>query len=236
MESVPVRCPACGRDHAYSAPAYPCPCGEPTAPPLLRGAPAVRVVHRSWNDAWVTVRCASCAREDQWPQPELCCPCGTVLRLPVRPAATAPVRADPVSPAHIPLPRTAARPRPAFRPTAIRTGHDAVDAAGRYLTWLGYCGVGRPAADPAPGIDLRGDGVVACVDSTTRPAALRAVETLWLNALGASAAGVFFSLSGYAADARARADGVGLPLFVLDPAGAPRPVNGPADELAGAGA
>lgn len=236
MESVPVRCPACGRDHAYSAPAYPCPCGEPTAPPLLRGAPAVRVVHRSWNDAWVTVRCASCAREDQWPQPELCCPCGTVLRLPVRPAAAAPARAVPVSPAHIPLPRTAARPRPAFRPMTIRTAHDAVNAAGRYLTWLGYRGVGRPGADPAPGIDLRGEGVVAGVDSTARPAALRAVETLWLNALGASAAGVFFSLAGYAADARARADGVGLPLFVLDPAGTPRPANGPADELAGAGA
>ncbi|MBT2901138.1 hypothetical protein HET64_32040, partial [Streptomyces sp. McG3] len=98
MESVPVRCPVCGRDHAYSTPAYPCPCGTPTAPPLLRDAPAVLVTHRSWNDAWVTVRCASCARENQWPQPELCCPCGTVLRIPVRPVAAAPAPASPVSP------------------------------------------------------------------------------------------------------------------------------------------
>ncbi|MFJ6888800.1 hypothetical protein ACIQRC_28675 [Streptomyces californicus] len=236
MESVPVRCPACGRDHAYSTPAYPCPCGEPTAPPLLRGAPAVRVAHRSWNDVWVTVRCASCAREDQWPQPELCCPCGSVLRIPVRPVATAAARAEPVLPAHIPLPRTAAHPRPAFRPVTIRTGDDAVTAAGRYLTWLGYRDVGRPGAGPVSGIDLRGDGVIAHVDSRTRPAALRAVETLWLNALGASAAGVFFSLAGYAEDARACADGVGLPLFVLDLTGTPQPVNGPADELVSTGA
>ncbi|MFJ2024760.1 hypothetical protein ACIODW_13275 [Streptomyces sp. NPDC087897] len=236
MESVPVRCPACGRDHTYSAPAYPCPCGEPTAPPLLRGAPAVRVTRRSWNDTWVTVRCASCAREDQWPRPELCCPCGTVLRIPVRTAATATAPPEPAAPAHIPLPRTAAHPRPAFHPVTIRTGHDAVSAAGLYLAWLGYRDVGRPGAGPASGIDLRGDGVVARVDSRTHPVPLRAVETLWLDALGASAAGVFFSLAGYAADALARADGVGLPLFVLDLTGTPRPVNGPADDLVGTGA
>ncbi|MFD0424514.1 hypothetical protein [Streptomyces parvus] len=236
MESVPVRCPVCSRDHAYSTPAYPCPCGMPTTPPLLRDAPAVRVGHRSWNDVWVTVRCSSCAREDQWPQPELCCPCGTVLRIPVRPVAAAPSPASPVSPAHIPLPRTAAHPRPTFRPMTIRTGHDAVSAAGLYLTWLGFRDVGRPGAGPASGIDLRGDGVIAQVDSSTRPATLRAVETLWLNALGTSAAGVFFSLAGYAADARARADGVGLPLFVIDLTGTPQPVNSPADELVSTGA
>lgn len=231
VESVPVRCPVCGRDHAYSAPAYPCPCGAPTAPPLLRDAPAALVAHRSWSDAWVTVRCTSCARENQWPQPELCCPCGTILRIPVRPADAAPD-----SPAHIPLPRTAARPRPVFRPMAIRPGHDAVSAAGRYLTWLGFHGVGRPGAGPAAGIDLRADGLIARVDSSTRPTTLRAVETLWLNALGASATGVFFSLAGYAPDARAGADGVGLPLFVMELTGTAQPVNGPADELVSTGA
>lgn len=87
VESVPVRCPACRRDHAYSPPAYPCPCGTPTAPPLLPGAQVVPITHRTWNDDWVTVRCPACGRRDQWPQPELCCPCGTVLRVPVRPVA-----------------------------------------------------------------------------------------------------------------------------------------------------
>ncbi|MFH8515501.1 hypothetical protein ACH4CE_10370 [Streptomyces gelaticus] len=51
-----------------------------------------------------------------------------------------------------------------------------------------------------------------------------------------SATSVFFSLPGYAPDAAARADGLGMPLFVLDRAGTPRPVNSPADELLSTGA
>ncbi|WP_411081279.1 hypothetical protein [Streptomyces sp. cmx-18-6] len=236
MESVPVRCPVCCRDHAYVAPAYPCPCGAPTAPPLLDDAPPIRVTRRTWDEDWVTVRCASCEREDQWPQPELCCPCGTLLRIPVRPVGEPEPPPGPVAPAHIPLPRTAAHPRPSFRPRTIRTGHDAVSAAALYLTWLGYREVARPPIRHAAGIDLRATGLVAQVDASTRPVPLRAVECLWLNALGASAAGVFFALAGYEADARARADGVGLPLFVMDLTGAPQPVNSPADELVSTGA
>lgn len=144
--------------------------------------------------------------------------------------------AGPVTPAHIPLPRTAAHPRPSFRPRTIRTGHDAVSAAALYLTWLGYREVARVRVRTAGGIDLRATGLVAQIDATTRPVELRAVECLWLNALGASAAGVFFSLAGYGAEARARADGVGLPLFVMDLTGAPQPVNSPADELVSTGA
>ncbi|MGA5000389.1 hypothetical protein ACPCB7_20445 [Streptomyces arboris] len=240
MTSVPVRCPVCSRDHAYVAPAYPCPCGAPTAPPLLPGAPPLQVTRRTWDEDWVTVRCTACDRRDQWPQPELCCPCGALLRIPVRPVdEPAPDSAPPpgpVAPAHIPLPRTAAHPRPSFRPRTIRTGHDAVSAAALYLTWLGYREVARPRVRTAGGIDLRATGLVAQVDATTRPVELRAVECLWLNALGASAAGVFFSLAGYTAEARARADGVGLPLFVMDLTGAPQPVNSPADELVSTGA
>ncbi|MEI7032612.1 hypothetical protein [Streptomyces pratensis] len=230
MESVPVRCSVCGRGHAYRAPACPCPCGVPSAPPLTPGAPAVRVTQRSWNDAWVLVRCTACDRVNEWPQPEPCCPCGSVLRIAVRPPSGRP----PGAPAHIPLPRTAARPRPAFAPVPIRTGQDAVEAAGLYLAWLGYGRVGRPGA--GPGVDLRADGLVARVETGALPVGPRAVECLWLSALGASATGVFFSLAGYAAPARARADGVGLPLFVMDLTGLPQPVNGPADELVSTGA
>ncbi|MGW2084961.1 hypothetical protein [Streptomyces sp. NPDC001880] len=241
MESVPVRCPACGRDHAYRPSAYPCPCGAPTAPPVLRGAPAVPITHRTWNDDWVAVCCPACGRLDQWPQPELCCPCGTVLRIPVRPAAAdgAPApedRTPPAGPTHIPLPRTAPAPRTAFRAVAIRGAGDALATAARYLSWLGYRDVVRPP-EPAPDrIDLRAAGLVAQVDTVTRPTTLRDVECLWLHALSASATGVFFSLPGYAPEATARADGLGMPLFVLDPAGTPRPVNSPADELLSTGA
>ncbi|MEU1213037.1 hypothetical protein ACFYSH_12510 [Streptomyces sp. NPDC005791] len=240
MESVPVRCPVCRRDHAYITPVYPCPCGSPTAPPLMRGAPAVLITHRTWNDDWVRVRCHSCGRRDQWPHPELCCPCGAVLRIPVRPVATRgtappPAAADPPGPSHIPLPRTAAHPRPSFRPLVIRTARDAVNTAALYLRWLGFSDVVQPEVRPGFRIDLRAAGIIAQVDATTRPTALRDVECLWLNALHASVSSVLFSLAGYTDEARSRADGLAIPLFVLDLTGPPQPVNGAADELVSVG-
>ncbi|MGF1340305.1 hypothetical protein ACQSMD_09290 [Streptomyces flavovirens] len=236
MESVPVRCPVCRRDHAYITPVYPCPCGAPTAPPLLRGAPAEPITHRTWTDDWVSVRCHSCGRRDQWPHPELCCPCGAVLRIPVRAVATrGGAAARPVAPAHIPLPRTAAHPRPPFRPLVIRTSRDAVSAAALYLTWLGYRDVVQPEVRPLSRIDLRADGLIAQVDSTTRPTTLRDVECLWLNALNSEVTSVFFSLAGYADDARSRGDGLAIPLFVMDLTGTPQPVNSPAEELVSTG-
>lgn len=84
-ESVPVRCPECQRTQAYAAPAFPCACGSPVAPPVTAGATAEPITHRNWTDEWVTVRCGACGREDDWPHPELGCACGTVLRVPVRP-------------------------------------------------------------------------------------------------------------------------------------------------------
>ncbi|MET9801131.1 hypothetical protein [Streptomyces sp. NPDC006368] len=260
-ENVPVRCPACRRAHAYAPPVYPCACGAPVVPPVLRGAPAEPIVHRTWTDAWVTVRCTACGRQGQWPQPELGCPCGTVLRVPVRPvssavppggrtgsgpssgptAATTGVSTVP-APAHIPLPRTAAVPRPSFTPVTIRTARDAVTAAALYLRWLGFRDVVQPEEPAAPstlaamGIDLRGPGLIAQVDPTTRPVSLRAVECLWLNGLAATAVSVHFSLAGYEETARARADGLRLPLFVMDLTGTPQPVNSAADELVARGA
>lgn len=240
IESVPVRCPACRRDHLYAPPVYPCACGAPLAPPLLRGAPPEPITHRTWTDDWVTVRCPFCERQDQWPQPELGCACGTVLRILVRPVsapapdcgqAAATARPDAPGPAHLPLPPTATAARPVFRPVTIRTARDAVTAAAMYLRWLGFKDVVQPEVRPVSGIDLRGEGVVAQVDPSTRPTGLRDIECLWLNGLSASAQSVFFSLAGYADDARARADRLGIPLFVMDLTGCPQPVNAPADEL-----
>ncbi|MEU0665685.1 hypothetical protein ABZ508_26365 [Streptomyces lavendulocolor] len=262
-ENVPVRCPACRRTHGYAPPVYPCPCGAPVVPPLLRGAPAEPITHRTWTDEWVTVRCGQCGRRDQWPQPELGCPCGTVLRVPVRPVTAVPQQPSPTAgsgppgpppastasttgvstvPAHIPLPRTAAVPRPSFRPVTIRTARDAVTTAALYLRWLGFRDVVQPedhsgtATGGGFGVDLRGPGLVAQVDPTTRPTSLRAVECLWLTGLAASATSVSFSLAGYEDRARARADRLRLPLFVMDLTGTPQPVNGAADELVARGA
>ncbi|GGY38966.1 hypothetical protein [Streptomyces xanthochromogenes] len=243
-DGVPLRCPACRRDHVYVPPAYPCACGTPLAPPIQRGATPSPITHRTWTDTWVTVRCRACGRQSQWPQPELGCSCGAVLRVPVRPV-TAPTGAKAAGHRQ---PRAGDRPpgggdrpteapaRAAFRPLTIRTARDAVTAAGLYLTWLGFGDVLHAEPPPASGIDLRGRDLVAQVDPTTRPASLKAVECLWLHAMTTSARSVHFSLAGYAPDARRRADELGVPLFVLDLTGTPQPVNGAARKLVSAGA
>ncbi|MGQ4376312.1 hypothetical protein ACN6K9_006603 [Streptomyces sp. SAS_267] len=320
-ESVPVRCPACRREHLYAAPSYPCVCGSPVTAPLDRRAEPAPITHRAWDDEWTTVRCDACGRESQWPHPELGCTCGTTLRIPLRAAGAArparppnptdltpsrpephgadltPSRPEPRGEGEDPVasgeregkagtgaPRATLRPRkpgrdagagpprgggrngdhaeadasrdtarggdqgagtdggrgadegaragrPAFRPVTIRTARDAVTAAALYLGWLGYRDIRRADQRPPSGIGLAARGILAQVDPTVRPASLRDVECLWLTAMTESADCVFFSLAGYAEDARARADTLGVPLFVLDLTGTPQPVNSPADAL-----
>lgn len=236
-ESVPVQCPACRREHSFSPPTFPCACGAPLTLPVLRGADAAPLGHPTWEDSWVAVRCASCARVDHWPQPELGCACGAVLRLPVAEASLphGPVvlaedgdSMEPASPCD--------DPRPAFQPVTIRTSRDAVTAAGLYLKWLGFTDLIRSGERPASGIDIRGSGVVAQVDPTTSPSRVRDIECLWLHGLNTSSLPVFFSLAGYANNARARADELSVPLFVMDLTGTPQPVNDAADELLRTGA
>ncbi|MET9574791.1 hypothetical protein ABZY30_04395 [Streptomyces massasporeus] len=269
-ETVPVRCPACRREHRYTAPAYPCACGAPVAPRLDRDGSATPVSHRVWQDDWVTVRCGSCGRRGEWPRPEVGCACGVVLRLAVvaergatgRAAAgdgsgtaaaqgpetdqdgTAAAQGNQQGSTHQPdRPRDDAAvaaeappARPPFLSVTIRTARDAVTATALYLRWLGYRGVRRADQRPPSGIGLAARGVVAQVDPAVRPATLRDVECLWLTAMTESADCLYFSLSGYADDARARADALGVPLFVLDLTGTPRPVNAPAETLAATGA
>ncbi|MFF7359287.1 hypothetical protein [Streptomyces sp. NPDC008125] len=254
MEPAHVRCPACLRDHAFVIPVYSCPCGAPTALRTVRGAPAAVITRRVWADCWITARCAACGRDDQWPQPELGCACGTVLRVPVRtepptasepetgtdPGAAGGPHAEPEAgagpPAHIPLPRTAPPPRPPFRPAPVRTARDAVTAAGQYLGWLGFQRVVQPLERPASRVDLRADGALAQVETSTCPTGVREIECLWLNALSASVSGIFFSLAGYEEAAVRRADLVAMPLFSMDLTGTPQPVNGAAEDLLGTGA
>ncbi|MDW4908685.1 hypothetical protein RB628_25940 [Streptomyces sp. ADMS] len=244
-ESVPVRCPACLREHLYAAPSYPCACGAPVSPSLDQRATATAVTHRVWDEQWVTVRCTACGRRDQWPHPELGCPCGTVLRIPVTRSApdTQPTAAQatdtqpPPGTAKLPAalrtprPRSTARPRRAFQPVTIRTARDAVTAAALYLRWLGYQDIRRADQRPPSGVGLAARGVLAQVDPTVSPASPRDIECLWLTAMTESSDCVYFSLAGYEDEARVRADTLGIPLFVLDLTGTPQPVNSPADDL-----
>ncbi|MFH8366766.1 hypothetical protein [Streptomyces sp. NPDC018031] len=230
--SVTVRCPVCRHEQSFAPPTFPCSCGAPvTLPVPPDGTPEV-LAHRTWEDCWVLVGCPTCARRAHWPQPELGCPCGTVIRVPVtpspEPASEGTASGTPESAAP-----GAAEPlrRPAFRPVTIRTSRDAVNAAAQYLRWLGFGGLRHPENRSMTGVDLRGDGLVAQVDPTTHPTTVREVECLFLTALRDSVSAVFFSLAGYARDARRRADELRLPLFVMDLTGTPQPVNDPADEL-----
>ncbi|NBM19902.1 hypothetical protein [Streptomyces sp. GC420] len=241
-ESVPVRCPACRREHSYTPQAFPCPCGAPVTLALAPGARLSEITHRTWEDSWVTVCCGACGREAQWPRPEVGCPCGIVLGVPVRrtespapPETPAPEPGD-GRPEHIPLPRTAVPPRPAFRPVTIRTSRDAVTAAALYLKWLGFRNLQRFEAYATSGVGLRGPGLVAQVDPSTTPTGVKEIECLWLSGLHASGRGVFFSLAGYGQQARARADELRVPLFVMDLTGTPQPVNDSADDLVTTGA
>lgn len=234
-ESVPVRCPSCRREHRGTAPSYPCVCGAPVAPRLDPDGTVTAVPHRVWHDDWVTVRCGHCGRRGEWPRPEVGCPCGTVLRVPVTEGRDGPTDQDPTAAGRAPdcagVPDGGAADRPPFRSVTIRTALDAVTAAALYLRWLGYRRVRRADQRPPSGIGLAARGVVALVDPAARPATLRDVECLWLTAMTESADCLYFSLAGYADDARARAEALGIPLFVLAPTGTPRPVNAPAGTL-----
>ncbi|BAU87019.1 hypothetical protein SLA_6150 [Streptomyces laurentii] len=126
--------------------------------------------------------------------------------------------------------------RAVFRPVTIRTARDAVAASAGYLRWLGFRQVVQPEERATTAVDLRGPGLVAQVDPSTRPTGLRAVECLWLNGLSHSAVSVCFSLAGYTPEAHERAEGLGIPLFVLDLTGTPQPVNTHAGELVSTGA
>lgn len=218
-ETVSVCCTACGRRHRYTAPSYPCACGEPVSPRLDPRRAATAVTHRTWDEEWIGLRCAACGARSRWPRPELGCPCGTVLCVPVDPEATG-------RSGHTPGSRV-----PAHRAVPIRTARDAVTAAVLYLRGLGHRDVRRSDQRPVAGIGLAAPGLVVQVDPTVGPASARDVECLWLTAMAESATPVYFSLAGYAEQARARADLLGVPLFLLDPAGVPRPVNAPAVAL-----
>lgn len=233
---VPVRCPVCRREHAYTPATFPCVCGEPLTVPVLARGVATQVRQRVWKDSWVRVRCGRCGRADEWPRPEVGCACGAVIRPAVvvggvaaDGSAVGGAAAGAGSAAGGGTVPRAVR-RPVFEPLPIRTERDAVAAAACYLRWLGFTGVVLDRERAVSGVDVRGAGVLARVAASTQPPPGE-VETLWLACLHADAAGALFSLAGYGRAARAAADRLGVPLFALDLAGTPRPVNAAADRL-----
>jgi hypothetical protein len=216
-----VRCGACGRDGQWPHPELGCSCGTTLRIPVrgVRRPQRAALAPGTAPEPRARTRPHTPDGPDRGPDG----PDGGEERTPDR-------GSSPQDTARRPRDRAAA-PRPAFQPVAIRTARDAVTAAALYLRWLGYREIRRADQRPPSGIGLAARGILAQVDPTVRPASLRDVECLWLTAMTESAGCVYFSLAGYADDARACADTLGVPLFVLDLTGTPQPVNSPADEL-----
>lgn len=118
-DSVPVRCPTCRRENAFTPPTFPCACGAPLTLPVLRGGVPVEILHRTWQASWVEVRCEVCGRQDEWPA------AGVRLRLrhgrpgPRRPGAHS-------ATAELPVPRAAPTARTARAEARRATRHAAL--------------------------------------------------------------------------------------------------------------
>jgi hypothetical protein len=227
---VTVRCEACGREDQWPHPELGCSCGTAMRIP-------VRGIRRPQR-----AELAPGTAADAGSAPDRDPHTGTasdahphLAEGSARDGGRSP-RGTGGAPRDTGAPVPAPTPGPPFQPVTIRTARDAVTAAALYLRWLGYRDIRRADQRPPSGIGLAARGILAQVDPTVRPASLRDVECLWLTAMTESAGCVYFSLAGYADDARVRADTLGVPLFVLDLTGTPQPVNSPADALIATGA
>ncbi|MFF8971361.1 hypothetical protein [Streptomyces sp. NPDC014995] len=242
-EWVTVPCPACGHRAQWPRPELGCPCGTVLRIPVTMTGPRTESSPEEDAD---TGQAAGSGRESgpaqesgtgqevdagqepdtaQEPSPPQEPGTGqeSASRLDAVPGQEAPTTPPQTTPS--------SSPRRPFHPVAIRTARDAVTATALYLRWLGYRDIRRADQRPASGIGLAARGLLAHVDPSVHPASLRDVECLWLTAMSESAHCAYFSLAGYAPDARARADSLAVPLFVLDLAGTPQPVNAAAEEL-----
>ncbi|MEV5901500.1 hypothetical protein [Streptomyces sp. NPDC052127] len=221
-EWVALRCPACHRRHQWPHPELGCACGAVIRIPVTDPAPEPE----PGPEPGPGTEPGPGPGTEPGPGPGP----GTEPGPGTGTTAPTPTPTPPSPPAPTPAAAPAAQ-RHAFRPVAIRTARDAVTAAALYLNWLGHGDIRRADQRPTSGIGLAARGLVAQVDPSVHPASLRDVECLWLTAMTESADCVYFSLAGYAEEARARADQLRVPLFVLDLTGTPQPVNAMADAL-----
>lgn len=235
---VTVRCAACGRTADWPRPELGCACGT-----VLRVAVASHEEDGADEGAGAAGGAASgpSANSGDEPGDE---PAPNSGEEPATHSGGDPAQPEAgghpsLTPSHIPLPRTAPTPRPAFRPLPVRSAGDAVTTAALYLRWLGYEDVREAGPDeerPPSGTRLAALGVLAQVEPAVRETSLRDVECAWLTAMAHSATCVCFALCDFTPAARDRADELAVALFRIDLSGTPEPLNGAADELAATGA
>ncbi|WJV45425.1 hypothetical protein [Streptomyces flavofungini] len=249
---VTVRCAACGRTADWPRPELGCACGtvlrvavEPHAAdegPVTREG--VETDEGAATDEGVATDEGGVADEGSGADQAAATDEGTAADKTAAPtddhqSADSDAGHPSLTPSHIPLPRTAPTPRPAFRPLPVCSAGDAVTTAALYLRWLGYEDVreaGPEEERPPSGTRLAALGVLAQVEHTVRETSLRDVECAWLTAMAHSATCVCFALCDFTPAARDRADELDVALFRIDLSGTPEPLNGAADELAATGA
>ncbi|POX44938.1 hypothetical protein C3489_35285 [Streptomyces sp. Ru71] len=190
----------------------------------------------------VPVRCPSCRRERRYVLPVYPCPCGAPVVPPLdRRAAPTAVTHRVWDEQWVSLRcgacgRAGEWPQPELGcpcGTVVRIPvapdepgpWDAVVAAARLLHRLGHRELRRSGRRPPNGIGLVAPGLLAHVVPGGRPASLRDVECLWLTAMTRAVDCVHFSRPGHTAEARARAEGLSIPLFTLPPTAPPHPAN-----------
>ncbi|MEU4659447.1 hypothetical protein AB0G32_36890 [Streptomyces sp. NPDC023723] len=192
----------------------------------------------------LTVRCPVCRRAHRYTAPAYPCACGTPVAPALDPDGTVTeVRRRVWEEEWIGVRCGACggrgqRPRPELGcpcgtvlSLPVRDPFDLVAVVARHLHGLGHRDLHHARRGLTGGVGLAGRGLLAQVDPSGSPATVRDVECLWLTATVRSARGVHFSRTGYAAEVRARADQLGVPLFVLGPGAVPRPANGAAAAL-----
>lgn len=116
-------------------------------------------------------------------------------------------------------------------PTPIRTPHDAEQSAARWMRWMGFSDAAVTPIGTDEGIDVHSSLALAQVKTETVPVGRPALQRLFGVAHAEGKDGLFFSLSGYTAQALEWADRVELPLFTFDYEGAVVPANDHAHEL-----
>lgn len=116
-------------------------------------------------------------------------------------------------------------------PALIRTPHDAEQTAAAWMRWMGFPDAAVTPIGTDGGIDVHSSMAVAQVKTETVPVGRPALQRLLGVAHAEGKDGLFFSLSGYTAQALEWAERVELPLFTFDYQGVVVPANDHARDL-----
>lgn len=127
------------------------------------------------------------------------------------------------------LSATTRGPRPA--PRLVRDPYETETVAAEWMRWMGYGDAKASPVGADEGIDVHASRAVAQVKAQMVKTARPEVQQLHGVATGVGKKALFFSLSGYTAEARDWADRIGMALFTFDLQGVPEPVNEPARDL-----